>query len=98
MDTCACLCELKDPLSSYQQEALPLAYLQCAVVAKVKIKFGECLTKTSGRTKTTTIENAERRFMFDANLFLDPFIIKIFQVFQVSPYQNESQHQASKYL
>ena len=57
MDTCACLCGLKDPLSSYQQEALPLAYLQCAVVAKVKIKFGECLTETSGRTKTTTIEN-----------------------------------------
>ena len=33
MDTC--LCELEDPLSSYQQEALPLAYLQCAVVAPV---------------------------------------------------------------
>ena len=62
MDTCACLCGLKDPLSSYQQEALPLAYLQCAVVAKVKIKFGECLTETSGRTKTTTIENAENSF------------------------------------
>ena len=59
MDTCACLCELKDPLASYQQEALPPAYLQCAVVAMVKIKFGECLTETSGRTKATTIENAD---------------------------------------
>ena len=35
MDTCACLCELEDHLSSEHQEALPLAYLQCALVAPV---------------------------------------------------------------
>ena len=53
-----------------------------------KFLNSSCLTDTSGRTKTTTIENAVLHQIFVAPLFLDPFIIKIFQVFQVSPYQN----------
>ena len=35
MENCVCLCEFEDHLSSDHQEALPLAYLQCAVVAPV---------------------------------------------------------------
>ena len=35
MENCACLCELEEPLGGYEQEALPLAYLQCAEVLPV---------------------------------------------------------------
>ena len=63
--------------------------------AKVKIKFGDCLclTETSGRTKTTNVDNTVLHYNLSP---IYSWTLLLSKVFQVSPYQNVSPHKVSQ--